>query len=84
MDTLMLPKPKILIFFITYKCDSKCIMCSIWNKQSEYDELSISDIENLFNDQLLANNIERINLTGGEPTIYPYLLDAVKIFYKKC
>jgi MoaA/NifB/PqqE/SkfB family radical SAM enzyme len=84
MKNLFSPKPKIMIFFITYSCNSRCIMCYIWQKQSKYKELSLAKIDNLFCDKLLSQSLERINLTGGEPTLYPYLLDAVKVFVNRC
>ncbi len=59
-------------------------MCHIWQKQSKYKELTVSDIDNFFSDKLLGSFLERINLTGGEPTMYPWLLDVVKIFINRC
>ncbi len=59
-------------------------MCHIWQKQSEDKELSVEDIDHLFNDKMLSASLERINITGGEPTLYPHLLDAIKIFIRRC
>lgn len=59
-------------------------MCHIWQKQSKYKELTVPDIDNFFSDKLLGSSLERINLTGGEPTMYPWLLDVVKIFVNRC
>lgn len=84
MRDLLLPKPKIIVFFITYRCNSRCIMCYIWQKQSKYKDLSVADIDTLFGNELLSRSLERINLTGGEPTLYPYLLDATRIFVERC
>lgn len=78
------PKPKVMVFFITYKCNSKCIMCHIWEKQNGAPELSIDSIKNLFNDTLLNSNLEILNLTGGEPTLRQDLAEIVSIIIKSC
>lgn len=80
----MSKKPKFVVFFITYRCNSNCIMCNAWRKQSDNKELPLSDIDNFFSDNLLSRYLERINLTGGEPTLYPQLLEAISIFLKRC
>lgn len=84
MIDFLLIKPKFIILFVTYRCNSKCIMCYAWQKQSKDKELSVEDIDNLFSDKMLSASLERINITGGEPTLYPYLLDATKIFIRRC
>lgn len=84
MIDLLLIKPKFIILFVTYRCNSKCIMCYAWQKQSKDKELSVEDIDNLFSDKTLSASLERINITGGEPTLYPHLLDAAEIFIRRC
>ncbi len=77
-------KPKIIIFFITYKCNARCIMCHAWQKQAYSNDLSLKEIEKIFSNKLISSNLEIINLTGGEPTLRSDLSDIVKILLKYC
>lgn len=76
--------PKIMVFFITYRCNSRCIMCGIWQKQGYSKEPSLEEIERIFSDNLISSNLEIINLTGGEPTLHPGLDGIVKVVLKHC
>ncbi len=84
MISLLSRKPKFIVFFITSRCNSNCIMCNVWRKQSDNKELPLADIDKFFSDNLLSRSLERINLTGGEPTLYPHLLETIRIFLKRC
>lgn len=77
-------KPKIMVFFISYNCNGRCVMCNIWKKQNINKELSFQQIENLFSDKLLSSSLEIINITGGEPTLRNDLVEIVKVITKKC
>lgn len=59
-------------------------MCYIWLKQTRAKELSVAQIREVFNDGLIKNNLEIINITGGEPTLRPDLDEIVKIILGKC
>ncbi|MCM8773921.1 MAG: radical SAM protein [Candidatus Omnitrophica bacterium] len=59
-------------------------MCHIWEKQNSVIEMDLQQIERLFQDPLLRNSLEIINLTGGEPTLRPDLQEIVKIILKNC
>ncbi len=59
-------------------------MCYIWAKQDWFKEFSLTEIQNLFNEQLIRNNLEIINITGGEPTLHPGLIEIIKIILKNC
>ena len=76
---------KRLNFAVTYRCNSRCKMCSIWRKNSDEtvlgdQELSLDQMTHLFNGSRYLKSLEEINLTGGEPflrkdfqDIYRYL-----------
>ena len=76
---------KRLNFAVTYRCNSRCKMCSIWRKipggsTLREQELSLDQISHLFNESRYLKSLEEINLTGGEPllrkdfqNIYQYL-----------
>lgn len=76
-------KPRILVFPATYRCNARCAMCSIW-KNEPAEELTIDQISKIFDDQLLANSVEFINLTGGECFLRKDLVEMVKLWVEKC
>jgi len=59
-------------------------MCSIWKRQKGYDDISIEKYKAIFSEELLSNNLEYINLTGGEPLLRNDLDDIVSMFIKLC
>jgi MoaA/NifB/PqqE/SkfB family radical SAM enzyme len=61
---------------LTTKCNAKCVdRCNIW--ASKPSEISLKDLK--FTIDLLAkNNFSVIYFTGGEPSLYPHLIDALK------
>jgi MoaA/NifB/PqqE/SkfB family radical SAM enzyme len=59
-------------------------MCYAWVKQSEVKELTIDEIREIFKDRLLRNNLEIINITGGEPTLRSDLTEIIRIILKNC
>ncbi|MFQ5583341.1 MAG: radical SAM protein [Calditrichia bacterium] len=76
---------KRLNFAVTYHCNSRCKTCSIWKKYRQdssqaTQELSLDQIKRFFNGARCFDNLDEINLTGGEPfsrrdfqEIYQYL-----------
>lgn len=61
---------------LTTKCNSKCLdRCNIW--ASKPTEIPFQDLKFTI-DQLAKNNFSVIYFTGGEPILYPYLIEALK------
>jgi len=60
---------------ITYKCNSRCRMCNIW----QIKEPGNLPLEYFYN---LSENLRYINLTGGEPFLRTDLPEIVKIVKK--
>lgn len=77
-------KPKILVLFTSYLCNSQCIMCYTWKKQNSSRQLSINDLESMLNDKILSSALEIVNVTGGEPTLRPDLVEIVDLIVHKC
>ena len=76
--------PRIFIFAVTYKCNSKCSTCSIWKRYLEKGslakkELSIGEIQN-FLDSPILKKLKAVNLTGGEPFLRNDLVELIKAF----
>ncbi len=72
---------KALVFPVTYRCNAKCIMCSIHKRYTT--DKNISFFENFFKNESLAY-LESINITGGEPTLRKDLPELIKMITKYC
>lgn len=71
----------VLVFPCTYKCDGKCMMCSIYEKKNS--ELSIQELVPFFENSNV-NCIRSINITGGEPTLRNDLRELVRMICFHC
>ena len=69
--------PVVLILNVSYKCDSKCVMCNSW-KLPYHDDLTTDDYRKAFSSDLFRS-IEYIGITGGEPTLRRDMVDLVRI-----
>lgn len=74
--------PKVAIIPVTYRCNSKCVMCNIW--KDDQKDMEMDHLLNVFDDPLLAQNIESINLTGGELTLRKDVYDIIKGLLERC
>lgn len=69
-------------FFATYRCNSRCVNCSIWkgtHAPAGRTVLTAEQLDRLFSSPLFAPD-GSVGIAGGEPTIDPFfdtLLDAV-------
>lgn len=59
-------------------------MCSAWQKQERYAELSPADIERIFSDKILSRSVRVVNITGGEPTLRDDLVQIIKTLARCC
>lgn len=65
-------------FIITRNCNSNCIFCGVEHKSlKKCRDEDISKIKNII-DILNKNEILRINFFGGEPLVYPKIIEAIK------
>ncbi len=76
--------PKVIVFFSSYRCDSRCTMCYTWVKQQWAPELSLEKIDEIFSDPILGTTVQIVNMTGGEPTARPDMVSIVKILLNRC
>lgn len=70
-----------VVFQVTKKCDQVCPHCFFNSSPGEKDELSLTQIKKaLINLQSAGiKNISKFIITGGEPTIWPYLQPAISL-----
>jgi len=66
---------------VTTECNAKCVdRCDIW--ATKHIEIPFEDLK-LAIDKLAEQNFSVIYFTGGEPTLYPHLIDALKYVKSK-
>lgn len=64
---------------LTYRCNSKCSMCYIWqNPTLPKEEVSLRTLE-----KIPKIGINHLNLTGGEPTLRKDLMEIVDLLYPR-
>jgi MoaA/NifB/PqqE/SkfB family radical SAM enzyme len=69
--------PSVLILNVSYKCDSKCVMCNSW-KLPYHDDLTTEEYRKAFGSRLFEG-IEYVGITGGEPTLRKDMVEIVRI-----
>lgn len=71
-------------FLVTYKCNSRCLMCDIWKryqdrKELEKKELTIEEIKGfLLDNRDFLKSVRHIGLTGGEPFLRGDLVEIIR------
>ncbi|MDO8551790.1 MAG: radical SAM protein [bacterium] len=63
---------------ITYRCNSRCQACQIWQMKPK-KEMNLREWEKVMKDPIFGG-IRYLLLAGGEPVLHPELLELVKIF----
>ena len=63
---------------LTYRCNSKCSMCYVWqNPTKRREEISLDTLRKI------PSGIDYLNLTGGEPTLRNDLMEIVDLLHPK-
>jgi len=69
------------VFSITNDCNLNCPICFTYNRQDKKYYKSIEDIKKIIENILKrCENIEIINITGGEPTLHPDFFEILALF----
>lgn len=67
-----------IAIILTYRCNSRCSMCNVWkNPSMPGEEISLETMKKI------PDNLNTINLTGGEPTLRTDLMEIVDLLYPK-
>ncbi len=70
--------PRYLTWLVTYRCNSRCIMCDCW-KRSPQDELSLDEIRRILS---FFPRMDFVRITGGEPFLRKDLPEIVSMIYQ--
>lgn len=72
-------EPRYVTIKPTLRCNAACQHCNPRSKQFSTDhKLSIMEYEKLV-DQLKKMNVQQICISGGEPLIYPHVVELVRL-----
>lgn len=69
----MSKQPIDCVLAVTYKCNSRCVMCDIW-KIKDFEEIPVAEFKKI------PNSLRDINISGGEPFLrldLPQVIRAV-------
>src|SRR3989344_5984763 len=69
---------KDIVIAVTYNCNSRCQMCNIWQKTDNINALGKDELLNL------PENLENINISGGEPFLRADLPELIKAIKARC
>ena len=74
-------KPRFLSYAVTWRCNSKCIMCDTWKMRETPDELSVQELDFILGrDRSYLKTLMKVGITGGEPFLRKDLVDVVRVF----
>ena len=82
--------PLFLNWAVTYRCNSRCIMCDIWKFQKKHpekikQELSTEDYRQIFTShEKYLKNLIHVGITGGEPFLRSDLSEIISIIHDAC
>ncbi|HWS48760.1 MAG TPA: radical SAM protein [Candidatus Methanoperedens sp.] len=70
--------PRSLMINLTYKCNSRCVMCNIWKIRPK-NEITYEKWQELMKDNIFSD-IRNLTISGGEPVLYTDYVKSVKLF----
>lgn len=65
--------PKVIQLPITYNCNSKCVMCNIW-QMDHSGEATVEEFLKFMQDDIFKE-VEFVGINGGEPSLVPNLYE---------
>jgi sulfatase maturation enzyme AslB (radical SAM superfamily) len=71
--------PTVLIFHCTFVCDARCEMCSNWQRGDRKTDMTLEQIDRVFQNPLWKN-VEMCMLSGGEPTTRNDMVEVSQVF----
>lgn len=59
--------PKVVQLPVTYRCNSKCVMCNIW-QMDHSNEMTVEELSKFLKDDIFSK-VEAVGINGGEPSL---------------
>jgi len=79
--------PEELHIELTYRCDSQCIMCDLWDYQKRFPEekreITLDEIKHFVEESTHLKKIKTVVLSGGEPFLCKELREICGYFIRK-
>lgn len=75
-------RPTHCLFFLTYRCTSRCGTCRMWQRTAEDTELSLAEWKRLV-DMLVPRGIRNVEMFGGDALLRPDVLFALTRYCKE-
>ena len=75
--------PRVLVMPVTYACNARCSMCTIWQRLPSKPP-SFASFERVLANKSLGEHLEVVNLTGGEPFLRSDLTELIGIIVAAC
>ncbi len=75
--------PEIEYFFweVTEECNSRCKHCNIWARKPSADNLTLEEVERLFESGLFKK-VSEVIISGGEPVLMPDLFEKLSVMHR--
>ena len=73
--------PRQLQINVTFRCNSRCTMCNIWQME-DHPEMDLAQFSQILKDPLF-DGIEHLTLAGGEPSLRPDLVPLTDLFINR-
>jgi len=77
------PKPLVVGYRVTRRCNSRCVMCSDWKTGNGGRELTLSEIREIFSNPVFGS-AEKLILSGGEPSLREDLIEIAEVVLDSC
>jgi sulfatase maturation enzyme AslB (radical SAM superfamily) len=74
-------RPTVLIYNCTWVCDARCEMCNNWKHGDRKSDMTLEQLEPVLAHRFW-NNVENLNISGGEPTTRNDLPGMVEMFHR--
>jgi len=79
--SLRIRKPRAVQFPVNDVCNSRCVMCNIWQQQVD-DALTVPEIDRIFSNALFSR-VVAVGINGGEPTLRDDLVEIVEVLQRR-
>jgi MoaA/NifB/PqqE/SkfB family radical SAM enzyme len=76
---MLVSRPVLANYYVTYRCNASCAFCDIWEKPSPY--IKLEDVQQNLRD-LKRLGVKVIDFTGGEPLLHRQLPEMLQLAKK--